>query len=457
MRRFMKASAGGALVVALSAGCDRGLGPDEVASAGAFVLTVEDAARLLAPVSSLPNELDVAESTIDFWTDYTLLALAVNGEGVLDELDTGPLLELERARQTVLRLREEMIQVDTSITEEELGELFEEERPREEVRARHILLSVAPATTQGREDSLRALAEDLRDRARAGEDFAQLAEQFSEDPGSAVRGGDLGFFGRGAMVAPFEEAAFALEPGEVSDVVRSEFGFHVIRLEERRRPSFEEMADLYRAQVQARRMMVAESIYLEEVEGPAEVRVVDGAIELSRQIAEDPEENLSGREASVPLTSYATGEFTAGEYREFLFSQPAEIWQQIALAGDDEIDRMLRELTRDRVLLAEAESVGIVLTEEEDADIASELVEQYVLIADFLGIDSLRVESGETMADVVEREVASLMERLVTSEQDIIPLGAMARPLRRRFGNRVAEGAAERIVARVSELRSGAQ
>jgi parvulin-like peptidyl-prolyl isomerase len=82
--------------------------------------------------------------------------------------------------------------------------------------------------------ALRAKAEDVLRRARAGEDFSKLADELTEDPSGRGRGGDLGWFGRGTMVKPFEDAAFALKPGELSGVVESPFGFHVIKLEERR-------------------------------------------------------------------------------------------------------------------------------------------------------------------------------------------------------------------------------
>jgi parvulin-like peptidyl-prolyl isomerase len=80
----------------------------------------------------------------------------------------------------------------------------------------------------------RARIEAILARVRAGEDFAKLADEFTEDPSGKGKGGDLGWFGRGMMVKPFEDAAFALKPGEVSSVVESQFGFHIVKLDERR-------------------------------------------------------------------------------------------------------------------------------------------------------------------------------------------------------------------------------
>jgi len=103
----------------------------------------------------------------------------------------------------------------------------------EQRRASHILLTVGEGGSAKDKEGARKLAQELLAQVRARpEDFAKLAQQYSKDPGSAAKGGDLGFFGRGMMVKPFEDAAFGLKPGEISDIVESEFGLHIIRVTE---------------------------------------------------------------------------------------------------------------------------------------------------------------------------------------------------------------------------------
>src|SRR5262249_35913893 len=97
----------------------------------------------------------------------------------------------------------------------------------DEVHARHILVKPEPPGDEAAKSKARAEADDLLKRVRAGGDFEALAKAHSKDPGSAAKGGDLGFFPRGRMVPAFDAAAFALEPGQVSEVVETPFGFHI--------------------------------------------------------------------------------------------------------------------------------------------------------------------------------------------------------------------------------------
>jgi peptidyl-prolyl cis-trans isomerase C len=127
----------------------------------------------------------------------------------------------------------------------------------DEIRVRHILISTqptpeaeeesdAPDAKAGKDkkpeskpktltkDEARKKTQELLDRARKGEDFAKLANENTDDPGSKGKGGEYDFFGHGKMVPEFEKAAFALKPGEISEPVETQFGFHIIKLEERR-------------------------------------------------------------------------------------------------------------------------------------------------------------------------------------------------------------------------------
>lgn len=128
------------------------------------------------------------------------------------------------------------IQRDLSVPEDELKKFYTENASRytaaEERRARHILVKAEKDAPPDVKAKAKAKAESLLADARknpAG--FAALAKANSDDTGSAANGGDLEFFGRGAMVKPFEDAAFALKPGEISNLVESEFGYHIIQLE----------------------------------------------------------------------------------------------------------------------------------------------------------------------------------------------------------------------------------
>jgi peptidyl-prolyl cis-trans isomerase D len=114
--------------------------------------------------------------------------------------------------------------------------LHKEERwsEPEQVRARHLLVKAAPTDSEAQKAAARKKAEGFLAEAKGGADFAALAKKHSADEGTAPKGGDLGFFGRGRMAPTFEEAAFALEAGQLSGVIETPFGFHVIKVEERR-------------------------------------------------------------------------------------------------------------------------------------------------------------------------------------------------------------------------------
>lgn len=104
----------------------------------------------------------------------------------------------------------------------------------ESVHASHILVRFNSAAGEEEKENARKKAAEILRRVKGGEDFATVAQNESDDPGSASRGGDLGFFERGRMVPEFEKAAFETEPGKISELVESRFGFHIIKVLEKR-------------------------------------------------------------------------------------------------------------------------------------------------------------------------------------------------------------------------------
>ncbi len=170
------------------------------------------------------------------------------------------ILDIESLRQTIV------------LNEQDLKSYYEQNLQRlsskEERRASHILITAAKDAPEAEKKAARAKAEELLKAVKAKPaSFAEVARKNSQDPGSAVKGGDLDFFGRGAMVKAFEDAAFSLKKADISDIVESEFGYHIIQLTDIKAPkaqSFESLrpsleADLKKQQAQRKFAEMAET------------------------------------------------------------------------------------------------------------------------------------------------------------------------------------------------------
>jgi peptidyl-prolyl cis-trans isomerase D len=164
------------------------------------------------------------------------------------QANTDKFQSLERADVEYVVLDLASVQKTVSVSEEELKSYYEQNMARlsnlEERRVSHILITSDAAAPAAEREKARTKAQQLlAEIKRSPDKFADLARKNSQDPGSAAKGGDLDFFSRGAMVKPFEEAAFALKKGDTSDVVETEFGFHILRLTDIKSPkqkTFEE-------------------------------------------------------------------------------------------------------------------------------------------------------------------------------------------------------------------------
>jgi peptidyl-prolyl cis-trans isomerase C len=223
---------------------------------------------------------------------------------------------------------EEKIKGAVTMTDEELKQSYEQ------VKARHILIdpekiiaeaqaaaddapnndavddqeaTETPANVGGAESGpemtleeaqqkAREMLTDLKKQIEDGADFAELAKKYSDDPGSAAQGGDLGWFGRGQMVPEFEEAAFSLQPGQVSDIIETQFGLHILKVEDKKLElpeDFEENKEQYRKQKLEERRNQAWQRYIQQLRESAKIEIVDPELKAYKLLEEDPVKNAA--------------------------------------------------------------------------------------------------------------------------------------------------------------------
>ena len=204
---------------------------------------------------------------VEYLIENQLFAEAAEG----DQLGSGPEFDgrMQYWRRRALRDTYFDKTVKEAVTEADAKRLYDEQvkllKPEEEVKARHILVES--------EDKAKEIAEKIAH----GADFAEMAKQYSKDPGTKDDGGALGYFSRGQMVPQFEEAAFKLEPGDVSDPVETQFGWHLIQVEDKRQrkpPEFDAIKDrLLASMIHRKAQEIAASL-----RGKATIEYVDPAI-----------------------------------------------------------------------------------------------------------------------------------------------------------------------------------
>lgn len=192
------------------------------------------------------------------------------------------------AQQYLDEIRKEAANVNDA----DLERYYDENRNRltlpEQVRVRHILITWKPMGKPDDRAFIRESMQPILERARAGEDFAALAREFSDDYATRQAGGDTGFFHRGQMAPAFEEAAFALQLGEISDVVETSFGVHIIKLEERQEEELLSLEDIRDQLLDHVRNERAEQAVRTEIDRLADAADIKVLIPLGRSDEQNP-------------------------------------------------------------------------------------------------------------------------------------------------------------------------
>ncbi|WP_420131561.1 peptidylprolyl isomerase [Rhodopseudomonas sp.] len=217
----------------------------------------------LGPSLAQMDPASKKENVLSFLIDMKIVAKAAEDKKIQDTAEFKKRLDFARNRL----LMDDLLAVEgkAATTDEAMKKVYDDAAKQisgeQEVRARHILVET--------EDEAKAIAEELK----KGADFAELAKKKSKDPG-ASDGGDLGFFTKDQMVPEFSAVAFALEPGKISDPVKSQFGWHIIKVEEKRNrkpPSFDQV----KPQIEQYVTRKAQSDYVAQLRQSAKIERLD--------------------------------------------------------------------------------------------------------------------------------------------------------------------------------------
>jgi peptidyl-prolyl cis-trans isomerase D len=349
------------LLVLVVAGCDAlrdafSARAEIVATANGHTLAVEQLAELAGGGKQVPLDAVSLSRLAHVWVDYALFAQAMaKGQDLRDSSTMAeamwPLvsqLKWERFHERVIAPRAQLnaAQVDSAYQAGD-ARLFQ-----------HILFQVPSSAAPPVDAQKHRQADQVFAQAKsAGARFGQLATRYSEDPGSKGRGGSLGVSERGQFVQAFDDAAWQLPPGGVSPVVKSPFGYHIIR-----RPPLAEVRDSFETSLEERLSYRLDSLYLDSLTTRRRIEPVGRAAALVRAAAQDLDE---ARTSTRGLVRFRGGSFQVKHLVRWLAALDPSVVQALPHATDEQITQFLKVVVQRQILLEQADSAGVTLSSDD--------------------------------------------------------------------------------------------
>ncbi len=323
---------------------------DVVARAEKQELSVQRLADLMGGAQGVPLQKPVAEQIAQVWVSYQLLGKAAAvGDSLVDTVLIDkvmwPVFAQSKTQKWMQMVRERLA-IDTANLEAAYNS------GTSLLAAQHILFSVPEGQAASGSDSIMRRAEAVRRQATT-QNFAALAKQHSGDPSNKESGGDLGIFFVQQMVAEFSAGVKATKPGEIGPLVRTSFGYHVVR-----RKTYAEVRDQFNTQYAQIQRQSAESAYYAGLTTAKKVEVKPNAAKVVKEVAADLDAHKGDRTA---IGSSVNGTFTGGDVARWLGSmqQRDQMRGQIAQAPDSVLPNFVKSLILNELLLKQADSAGV--------------------------------------------------------------------------------------------------
>jgi len=423
---------------------------DIVARANDQTLTVERVAAWAGGSKQVPIEAMALSRLAHVWVDYALFAQALAaGKDLRDSATAIAAMWPVVAQLKWERFHDRLVargnlnpqQVDSAYRAGQLR-IFQ-----------HILFQVPPNAAPTVDAQKRRQAEQLLSQARgSGAHFAQLANRYSDDPGSKVQGGSLGVSQRGQFVQAFEDAAWQLDPGAVSAVVKSPFGYHIIR-----RPPLGEVRDVFATGIEDRATAHSDSVYLDSLTIKRHIETVSRAPQYVRAAVQDLE---GSRSSNQVLVKYRGGSLRVRNLVRWLSALDPQIMQALPQATDEQINQFLKAIAQRELLLEQADSARVTLNPDDIKQIRAEHDSAITLLGSIVNLtpEVLRDSAGKTPQDRVNfamGRVNDYLDRVLHGRARFFPLPPfLGELLRAQASWNVDEAGVRRAVERAQEIRA---
>ncbi len=434
-------------VTAVAGACGAVGGANSVAKVSSQELTVDRLVDVLN-VAQVPLEPEIVRSVAELWVNYQLAGVAAARSDTITsttEMNAGLWSAIDNSR--VRLLYDQISQtwsVDTAAAERfyESGEILS---------ARHILIQAGVDAPPDMVEAARQKAEAIRREATPA-NFVRLAAR-SDEPGAAESGGDLGVFAPERMVPEFTAGVLATRPGEISEVVRSDYGFHVIY-----RKPFSEVRDQVTEPARQRSLIKAESTYLAGIEDAADVKLGRNAAGTVKDIARNP---LDFRKNNSTIAEFKGGKLTASRTADWVRAYPPQqqIRPQLINADDSLAERFVRSVVRNELLLRIADSAGIVVDSAEVSNLHMVFRNNLTMAWTTIGIEPSTLADSATSAGerekVAGRHIDAYFDKLVRNEVQFADIAyPVAHALQSKYSFSISDAGIERAIERARQLRT---
>ena len=387
---------------------------DVAAKAGSQELSVQRLGSLLAQAKVPPNH-EIANAITNLWVDYQLLGdAAAHEDSLTDTKLVDQALWSVISQERMSKWHEQHAKTYAGMDTTNLAQRYAQ---GEMLAASHILLTVPAGANPAVKDSVHKKAEALR-RQVTDQNFADLARKNSQDPSSAARGGSLGLFPKGMMVKQFEDAVLALKPGEISPVIETQFGYHIIR-----RSTYPEVKDDFGRQVNQDAMRHADSLWIVNLEAAGNVKLRDNALSVLRDASKDLDAHAND---DVVIATSTAGNLTLGRLVKWVdaYPQKQQIETGLKQAPDSQVTEFIKNVERNELVLHEADSANVQLDSTELADMHSRFSQAVSALWDRLGVTPKSLaDSGKTPAErerIAATRADQYLDKLMTQQASYV-------------------------------------